>query len=139
MSANLTEIGNIIVPVARADPARAGLGTFHYIDIACVDRVSKSITEAPKLSVSEAPSRARQLLKAGDVLVSTVRPNLNAVAIIPAHLNGAVGSTGFCVLRADTLRVLPRYLYYYVQSKAFVAHLSRIAIGASYPAVSDDD
>ena len=109
---------------------------FTYVDVAAVDNEAKAITGQRSLLGSEAPSRARKLIRQGDVLVSTVRPNLNAVALVPASLNGAVASTGFCVLRAN-FRALPEYLLYFVRSRGFVENLCTLVAGAMYPAVSD--
>jgi type I restriction enzyme, S subunit len=135
----ILSIFELVQPVRRANPAQLATNKINYIDIASIDREAKNVSVASYIDASSAPSRARQLLITNDVLVSTVRPNLNAVAIVPSHLNGAVGSTGFCVLRADSARLLPDYLFYYSQTAQFVSHLSKIANGASYPAVSDDD
>jgi type I restriction enzyme S subunit len=71
------------------------------------------------------------------VVVSTVRPNLNAVAQVPTELDGATGSTGFCVLRADASRLDGRYLFHWVRSPGFIAEMVSRTTGASYPAVSD--
>ena len=65
---------------------------------------------AQTMSDVDAPSRARQRLSTGDVLVSMTRPNLNAVAIVPAKLDGAIGSTGFHVLRSK--HMVSQYLYF---------------------------
>lgn len=43
---------------------------FQYIDIASVDRETKIIASPQKLVGRDAPSRARKLIQAGDVLVS---------------------------------------------------------------------
>ena len=86
-----------------------------------------------------APSRARKVIRKDDVLVSTVRPNLNAVAMVPACLDGQIASTGFCVLRPNRGCVEPRYLFYWTITSTFVdASTSRVR-GANYPAVSDRD
>jgi type I restriction enzyme S subunit len=69
--------------------------------------------------------------------VSTVRPNLNSVAVVPEKLDGAIGSTGFSVLRPDPSILDPTYLFHWVQSPIFVDSMVRRATGASYPAVSD--
>ena len=111
--------------------------SFHYIDISSVDRESKKVSATQRVLPSDAPSRARQIVKTGDVLVSTVRPNLNAVAEIQNQLNGATASTGYCVLRPDIERVYSRYLYFWVRSPEFVKEMVKRATGASYPAVSD--
>lgn len=73
----------------------------------------------------------------GDVLVSTVRPNLNGVAFVPPELDGATASTGFCVLRPREGRLDSRYLFQWVKCPRFVSEMVRRATGASYPAVSD--
>ncbi|MBP0000082.1 MAG: restriction endonuclease subunit S [Cyanobacteria bacterium SID2] len=110
---------------------------FKYIDIASVDRDSKEITDSQSILTSDAPSRARQLIQDGDVLVSTVRPNLNAVAYVTSQDEGATASTGFTVLRADKKNLDPRYLYYWVRTPYFVDDMTRKSTGANYPAVSD--
>jgi type I restriction enzyme S subunit len=113
-------------------------GEFTYIDISSVDNKLKRITEYKTLAVEAAPSRAKQRLKSGDVLVSMTRPNLNAVAIVPPDLDGAVGSTGFHVLRA-TERTEPRWLYYAVQTHGFISAMTELVQGALYPAVRPKD
>jgi type I restriction enzyme S subunit len=110
---------------------------FDYIDIASIDREKKTIVGTTLTDAADAPSRARQIVQTNDVLVSTVRPNLNAVAVVPEELNGAIASTGFCVLRSHPERLCHRYLYHWVRSPFFVADMVRKATGASYPAVSD--
>lgn len=109
---------------------------FTYIDIASVNAEKKEIDTPRLVAREEAPSRARRLVKSGDVIVSMTRPNLNAVAIISDQLDGAICSTGFCVLRAGP-HLDSRYLYYHVQSKAFVERLTALTSGALYPAVTE--
>ena len=110
---------------------------FRYIDLSSVDQDTKAVSDARKVTCGEAPSRARQLVMAGDVLVSTVRPNLNGVARVHAELDGATASTGFCVLRPEPNKIDGSYLFQWVKSSAFIADMVSKATGASYPAVSD--
>ena len=110
---------------------------FDYIDLSAVDQDAKLINGSREILCREAPSRARQLVARGDVLVSTVRPNLNGVARVPDHLDGATASTGFCVLRARASKSEGGYIFHWVKSPAFVADMVKKATGASYPAVSD--
>ncbi len=131
------EIGFVVDPVKKWDPRRDGTGCITYIDISSVDQITKSIVRPTAIAAAEAPSRARQLVRAGDVLVSTVRPNLNAVAHVKPDLDGATASTGFCVLRPRQDELSDRYLYHWVRATPFVGHLIERATGASYPAVSD--
>ena len=115
----------------------SGVGDFVYVDIGCVDRITKEIVDPKLLPVENAPSRAKQLLRKGDVLVSMTRPNLNAVAIVPPKLDGAIGSTGFHVLRARYAD--PGFLFYAVQSRAFIEAMCLKVQGALYPAVRPND
>ncbi len=110
---------------------------FDYIDLSAVDQERKMITEARRVSCAEAPSRARQLIQRGDVLVSTVRPNLNGVARVTESFDGTTASTGFCVLRPHKSELDGSYLFHWVKSPIFVADMVKKATGASYPAVSD--
>lgn len=130
-------IGDVCLPTLQGDPARSGRKSFRYVDIAGVDRDSKSISGAEEMQSSDAPSRARKIIEASDVLVSTVRPNLNAIALVPENLNGEIASTGFAVLRANRALLDPKYLFYWAQSTQFVDFLIANATGASYPAVTD--
>lgn len=109
---------------------------FTYVDISAIDARSKKITAPKKLKGRQASSRARQRLRAGDILVSTVRPNLNAVAMVGPELDGAVGSTGFCVLRVRA-GLDAQFLFDWVRSPTFVQRLAGMVAGAMYPAVSD--
>lgn len=112
-------------------------GLIDYFDIASVDNTKKKIISHQSLKVKEAPSRAKQIVQLNDILVSTVRPNLNAIAMIDNKTkNKMVASTGFCVLRASE-KIEPRYLFYFVQSPTFINSMTAQATGASYPAVSN--
>lgn len=132
-------LADLCAPVDRRDPRDDPEATFPYVDIGSIDRDSKRITDVQVLTGANAPSRARQIIRTDDVLVSMVRPNLNAVAIVPRELDCAVASTGFCVLRARKELVLPRYIFFQTRSPAFIESLTATARGAAYPAVSDAD
>lgn len=108
-----------------------------YFDIASVDNIEKQITGYTTYKFAEAPSRARKKVEKGNILVSTVRPNLNAVALFDEETeNMPVASTGFCVLECKA-NTSPRFLFRYLQSQSFVRAMVSQATGASYPAVSD--
>ena len=111
-------------------------GYIDYIDISSIDNQRKEITQTQTMSIEDAPSRAKQLVFPGDILVSTVRPNLNAVALITENSDNIfVASTGYCVLRC-----LPnadkKYVFHFCQSTTFIEKLVMQATGASYPAVT---
>ena len=107
-------LGGLVAPAKTWNPSRSPSDeVFTYPDLSAVDQESKLIIAARELSCGEAPSRARQLVVKGDVLVSTVRPNLNGVARVPDQLDGATASTGFCVLRAREPRLDGGYLFHW--------------------------
>ena len=131
-------IGDVVDQVSSWTPGRDDPdGEFIYVDLSAVDQDSKTIARPSRLACTDAPSRARQIIRSGDVLVSTVRPNLNAVGRVPVELDGATASTGFCVLRPRSEVVDGAYLFHWVRSPHFVGEMVRRATGASYPAVSD--
>lgn len=108
-----------------------------YIDISSVDNQNKRIIGYQTIRFGEAPSRARKRIKKGDILVSTVRPNLNAVALVEEDTpNISVASTGFCVLTCKP-STDKGFLFHYCKSKSFINAMVSQATGASYPAVSD--
>jgi type I restriction enzyme S subunit len=137
MKCGNVRISDLIHPVRSWNPSTSVAADFVYVDISSVDAKQKRIAEPKNIPCSSAPSRARQLLESTDVLVSTVRPNLNCVAYVPGELEGAIASTGFCVLRPNKHALDSRYLFHWVQSEAFIGDMVSKATGASYPAVSD--
>lgn len=129
-------LGDLTIKATTWDPRRHPDLEINYIDLGAVDNETKEIAHPAFVKGSDAPSRARQLVSSGDVLVSTVRPNLNAVAVVPESLDGAIASTGFAVLRPDR-ELDKRYLFHWVRSPRFISSMVSKATGASYPAVSE--
>ena len=132
------QLSNLVDRVEKWNPGKdSPEEIIEYIDISAIDRDSKKISEITHVLGNNAPSRARQLVKTDDVLVSTVRPNLNAVAQVKKELDGATASTGYCVLRPKNRSFNSRYLFHWVRTPAFIDNMMLLATGASYPAVSD--
>ena len=114
-------------------------GDYQYIDLTSVDRDTHLISETQTINYSNAPSRAQQIVKTGDILLGTTRPMLKRYCMIPESYSGQICSTGFCVLRANKEIVLSRWLYHYISSSDFFNHVEIYQRGASYPAISDTD
>jgi type I restriction enzyme S subunit len=112
---------------------------FSYIDLSSLNKDLKIISHGHVSTIqpNESPSRARQLVKTNDVLISTVRPYLNSVAVVGAKYDGATASTGYSVLRSDFDCLNHKYLYFWTRSAHFVSDMIAKATGANYPAVSD--
>ena len=137
-SLRVVAIGDCVRSVGTWNPlTEAGGEKFLYIDLSAIDQERKEIVAARSVACAEAPSRARQLVEQGDVLVSTVRPNLNGVARVRGEHHGATASTGFCVLRPAGEKLDSAYAFQWVKSSNFVNAMVSMATGASYPAVSD--
>jgi len=107
-----------------------------YVEISDVNETD-GITGAADVAFGEAPSRARRILQRGDVIVSTVRTYLRAVAAVGTNYDGAICSTGFAVLRARG--VDERFLKYAVLDRAFMDQVVAQSTGVSYPAINASD
>ncbi len=107
-----------------------------YIDISSIG--SGYCIESPKpLLINEAPSRARRVVRDGDIILATVRPNLRSFLFIRKPEDNTIASTGFAVLRAKD-NVDSRFVYYAITDKRFTEYLTNNAKGTSYPAVDTD-
>ena len=108
---------------------------FDYIDIGSVE-YGKGITQYQHMRFSDSPSRARRVVHDKDVILSTVRTYLKAVATIKERNTPQIASTGFIVLRAKQGQIIPEYLHYSVLSNAFVSLVEANSTGISYPAIN---
>jgi type I restriction enzyme S subunit len=110
-----------------------------YIDISSVSRsLGIDFRQLAEITSSNAPSRAQRVVRTGDILVSTVRPALRAVAVVPRELDSCIASTGFAVLRAED-EGIQSFLWGLVQTKTFAQFLMSRAVGTNYPAVKSSD
>jgi type I restriction enzyme S subunit len=134
-----SSIGKVIVKAKQRDPRKKPDEEFQYVDVSGVSNDSFKITSATPTLGSEAPSRARKAIETDDVLFATVRPTLKRVALVPPELDGAVSSTGYCVLRCDRTKADPGFLYAFLITDHFNARMAGLERGASYPAVRDSD
>lgn len=104
----------------------------HYIDISSVN--TGSIEEIKPMSFADAPSRARRVVRHGDIIWATVRPNRKQFSYIAKPIENTIVSTGFAVLRAK--KVPANFLYQATTTDNFTAYLVNHATGAAYPAVN---
>ena len=129
-------LGELVLPTEQRDPRQNPDKEFSYVDIAALTTRPRPLS-AKKILGNEAPSRARKVIRTGDVTVSTVRPNLNAVALVPASLNNQICSTGVSVL--PTRRGCIEWLSFaFTRSPSFIDCLSP-ELRANYPAVNDGE
>jgi len=120
----------------RWSPKQSQQLSFHYIEISDVD-VSRGRVEGKELLTSEAPGRARQLIQAFDILISTVRPERKGVGIASADMDGWIASTGFSILETETLGIA-HFLCAALRHDVSTLQMMRWNTGATYPAIDAD-
>lgn len=108
-----------------------------YVDIGGVDSLGR-ITEREHLTFATAPTRARRLVRDGDVIVSTVRTYLRAIAPIRDPEPGLVVSTGFAVVRPED-RLSTAYAAYALRAPYFVERVVAHSKGVSFPAINESE
>ena len=111
--------------------------TFNYISLEQVD--AGRLLGYVEVSFRIAPSRARRVLRYGDVLMSTVRPSLMAHLLYREQIPNAVCSTGFAVLRTKSHRFDPGFLFAHMLGHVVNKQVDRILAGSNYPAINRRD
>ena len=109
-----------------------------YVDIGNVDSIG-NIHEIAAYRFEDAPSRARRIVRDGDVIISTVRTYLQAIAPIvnpPANL---IVSTGFAVVRPKPTELVNGFCKYALREPRFLAQIEMRSVGISYPAINASD
>ena len=110
---------------------------FNYISLEQVD--SGKLLGYSEEIFQTAPSRAQRVLQNGDVLMSTVRPNLMAHLFFRDQVPNAVCSTGFAVLRAKRDLSAPYFLFVQLFSQGVKDQIAKILAGSNYPAINSRD
>lgn len=109
-----------------------------YIDIGNVDSYG-TVHDVVAFKFEEAPSRARRITRHGDVIVSTVRTYLQAIAPIENPPENLIVSTGFAVVRPKGSLFDARFCKYAVREKHFLWEVESRSTGVSYPAINASD
>lgn len=122
----------------KRDPGEKPDDLFQYIDIASVDVNTGIIFNPQYLTGEEAPSRARKVVRAFDVIISTCRPTRGAIAVIPVELHDQIASTAFSIVRSKD-EVNPFYLHYALRLPSTLEQFRKWSTGSSYPAILDED
>jgi len=108
-----------------------------YVDIGSVS-LANGIEKTEAMLFGDAPSRARRIPRDGDVLVSTVRTYLKAIAPVVNPPSNLVASTGFAVVRPRH-ELEPGFLKYALQEEHFIQQVISRSTGVSYPAINASD
>lgn len=131
-----------VLDVADVDPENLSNDTkpdfvFNYISLEQV--VSGRLLGYSEEKFCTAPSRARRVLRYGDVLMSTVRPGLMAHLLYRDQIPNAICSTGFAVLRPKIQLCDPGFLFFHLLGHVINRQIQNALAGSNYPAISGRD
>ena len=115
-----------------------GRHIIEYIDTSSV--IEGRLYDVQQL-VKTFPSRAQREIRTQDILISSVRPNLKHNYFVEENANGMIASSGFIHIRVkDSIKISPRFLYYYLTSPSQVNRYIKIADSSqsAYPSFNKD-
>jgi len=101
-----------------------------YVDLA--NTKNGRINIVVPYNFSEAPSRARRVLRQDDTIIGTVRPGNRSFAYI--YEDDLTGSTGFAVMRPKE-KFFRAFVYLSLTRNEVIEHFAHLADGAAYPAI----
>ena len=110
--------------------------SFNYISISDIEE-GQMVSEPQKIEYKNAPSRAKRLVREGDILMATVRPNRKGIFIIRYDEKDLVASTGFAVISCTDCS--NEFLYQFLFSTKITKQVSQIIAGSNYPAITSQD
>ena len=116
-----------------------GEESFSYVDITCVENGSGQISFDNLVKATEAPGRARRVIKNGDILLSTVRPNLQAFAYLDCVPEKALASTGFAVLTPYVKKIDGFFLFQMLFANVLMEQMIARMGKGSYPSINQTD
>ena len=128
--------------IAAINPQSLGSKTaanyeFYYIDLGSVKSGKIDIPKT-RIMFSDAPSRARIVIQQGDVLLSTVRPNLKGFGHVSFEAPEHICSTGFAVIRCNS-DYDDRFIYQSLYSEQSSRYFYGCVVGSGYPALNASD
>lgn len=97
------------------------------------------IIKSEKITFGNAPSRARRKAKEGDVILSTVRTYLKAIAKIDKKHENHIFSTGFCIISPTRNHFDVSFFSFFIKSDYFIKTVASISAGVSYPSTNVSD
>ena len=110
---------------------------FTYIDVGSINKELGFVEEPSILQASDAPSRARKLVKRNTVIYSTVRPYLLNIAVVDKDFSPEpIASTAFAIIHPLS-GMNSSYIYRYLRSPCFINYVESVQTGIAYPAIND--
>ncbi|MBI3538016.1 MAG: restriction endonuclease subunit S [Chloroflexi bacterium] len=111
---------------------------FPYIEISAIG-IGTNEYRIENIPIAEAPSRAKMIVRADDIILSTTRPHRGAIAQIKKQDDGAIASTGFSILRdLKSNEITREYLLDVLLSPLALKQFLQRSSGGNYPAITPD-
>ncbi len=128
--------------ISNVDPENLGSSTakeyeFEYISLEQVD--TGKLLGTTHYKFENAPSRARRVVKQGDVLLSTVRPNLKSHLFVGNEVRDLICSTGFSVVRSGNRELDSEFIYHHLFCHVINNQIEMLISGSNYPAINSND
>jgi len=123
----------------RTNPTKTPTKKIKYVEISDVNPTTGEVENWSEILGSEAPSRARMILKEGNVVLSSLKGSLRSIAIIPSELDNAIGTTGFFVLEPNEEEINKESLWWVLRTDVCQRQLEQIASGAIMPAINEKE
>ena len=117
------KLGNLVEINALSITSNFPYQEIDYIDTSSV--TNNRFEGLQKLTLSEAPSRAKRIVRDGDTILSTVRPIQRHYGFIRHAQPNTIASTGFAVLTPRNIH--PEFLFYYLSQDSVTYYLNGIA------------
>ena len=106
---------------------------FKYVPISKISE-SGEIFEWNEFYGWQAPSRARMVIRKGDILIPSLSGTFDKIALVPEELDRQLTTTGCFVVR--TKKDYPEFLFLLFRTPLFKRQLERLTTGAIMSAVS---
>ena len=110
-------------------------GEFPYIEIGAISVEDGEIGNIERVPIADAPSRAKMMVVAGDLLVSLTRPTRRAIAFATDE---AIASTGFAIIHGFSNEVISEYLSVILRSELCTYQFDQRSTGGNYPAITEE-
>ena len=112
---------------------------FPYIEIGAINITDGKIDDVSFVPVEQAPSRAKVIVRTGDIIISTTRPDRGAIIKITENENLYIASTGFSVIRNIDSNINPDYLLAILRHKLILLQMRQRSTGGNYPAITQEE
>jgi len=110
---------------------------YKYIELANINQALGLVEDFIVDYGSELPSRARQIVKEDDIIISSIEGSLNSSALIKGEQNNSLCSTGFFVINIEEYN--PEFLVILMKNELIQSLLKRGCSGTILTAISKEE